>query len=129
MKRASLFLAFLAALVAVPAAAQDGPRVAHQNQQGRPVYVVRPVAMRVGARPARVIPCMTTHPGSGETEVRGLRRVAGTVVPSRSSMTSVCNRSSRPVSQVRAYRRVRGNEIAMAKATRDPTRMATGRTT
>ena len=36
MKRAPLFFAFLATLVAVPAAAQDGPRIAHQNQQGRP---------------------------------------------------------------------------------------------
>ena len=36
MKRAPLFLAFLAALVAVPATAQDGPRIAHQNQLGRP---------------------------------------------------------------------------------------------
>lgn len=36
MKRASLFLAFLAMLVAVPAAAQEGPRIAHQNRPGRP---------------------------------------------------------------------------------------------
>ncbi len=36
MKRAPLFLTFLAALVALPAAAQDGPRIAHQNQLGRP---------------------------------------------------------------------------------------------
>lgn len=36
MKRTPLFLAFLATLVAVPAAAQDGPRVGHQNELGRP---------------------------------------------------------------------------------------------
>jgi 2-iminobutanoate/2-iminopropanoate deaminase len=36
VKRAPLFLAFLASLVAVPTAAQDGPRIAHQNQLGRP---------------------------------------------------------------------------------------------
>jgi len=36
VKRAPLFLTFLAALVALPAAAQDGPRIAHQNQLGRP---------------------------------------------------------------------------------------------
>jgi 2-iminobutanoate/2-iminopropanoate deaminase len=36
VKRAPLFLAFLASLVAVPTAAQDSPRIAHQNQLGRP---------------------------------------------------------------------------------------------
>ena len=39
MKRSSLMLAVLAVLavlVAVPVAAQEGPRIAHQNQQGRP---------------------------------------------------------------------------------------------
>ena len=36
MKPASLFLALLATTVAVPVAAQEGPRIAHQNQQGRP---------------------------------------------------------------------------------------------
>ena len=36
MKRAPLLLAFLAMLVAVPVAAQEGPRIAHQNRQGRP---------------------------------------------------------------------------------------------
>ena len=36
MKRASLFLAFLATSVVVPAAAQEGPRIAHQYREGRP---------------------------------------------------------------------------------------------
>ena len=39
VKRSSLMLAVLAVLavlVAVPVAAQEGPRIAHQNQQGRP---------------------------------------------------------------------------------------------
>jgi 2-iminobutanoate/2-iminopropanoate deaminase len=36
VKRTPLLLAFLATLVAVPAAAQDGPRISHQNRLGRP---------------------------------------------------------------------------------------------
>jgi len=36
VKRSPLFFTFLAALLALPAAAQDGPRIAHQNQLGRP---------------------------------------------------------------------------------------------
>ena len=36
MKRLSLVLAFLAVLVPGPAAAQEGPRIAHQSVAGRP---------------------------------------------------------------------------------------------